>query len=131
MTLFLNRREFREDGIFSELKDSEGTILAHTLEHSYNLLPKLYNGTFVCKRGMHQLEGTTKPFETFEITGVDGHTNILFHKGNWQKDTIGCVLVGMGIAQSSQGQMITNSKDAFNELMQLLSGLDSFTLVVS
>ena len=131
MTLTLNRQEFRDDGIFSVLKNEKGDVLAHTLEHAYNRTPKLYNGTFTCVRGQHQLEGMTKSFETFEITGVSGHTNILLHSGNWNDDSAGCVLVGEGIAQSDRGQMITASKQCFADLMALLVGLPSFELIVS
>lgn len=129
MTLKLIRREFREDGIFSELLDENGKIIAHTLEHSYDSKPKLYDGGFVCVRGTHRLHNMV-PFETFEITGVQGHTGILFHIGNWNKDSDGCVLVGSGIAQSSQGQMITGSIQAFSEFMELLKDQDSFDLIV-
>lgn len=129
MTLKLVRRELREDGIFSELYDEAGNIIAHTLEHSFDCKPKVYDGEFTCIRGTHRLHNMV-PFETFEITGVEGHSGILFHIGNWNKDSDGCVLVGSGIAQSSQGQMITGSMQAFAEFMKLLDGQDSFILVV-
>jgi hypothetical protein len=131
MTLFLKREESREDGIFSVLDDASGKVLFYTLEHSYAGNPKLYSGTFKCIRGMHRLEGMTHSFETFEITGVTGHSNILFHAGNWNKDSSGCVLLGLGIAQSPQGQMITGSKQAFAEFIELTKSLDTFYLVIS
>lgn len=129
MTLRLRRIEFREDGIFSELYDPNGKILAHTLEHSYDLKPKLYDGTFTCVRGMHKLHNNV-PFQTFMIAGVTGHTGILFHVGNWNADSDGCVLLGAGIAQSSKGQMVTGSITTFTEFMTLLQGLDQFELIV-
>lgn len=129
MIMRLKRIEYREDGIFSELMNSYGDVLAHTLEHSYNNRPKLYLGTFTCRRGIHQLHNGPK-FETFEVTGVNGHTGILLHKGNWQKDSDGCVLLGEGIAQSGQGQMITNSAVEFGNFMRLMDGVDEFTLIV-
>ena len=131
MTLYLCREEKREDGIFSELRDESGKVLFQTLDHSYDCVPKLFDGTFKCVRGMHRLEGMTSDFETFEITGVTGHTDILFHSGNWNKDSAGCVLLGLGIAQSPQGQMLTSSHQAFAEFIELTKGIDSFTLVVS
>lgn len=129
VTLKLKRREYRDDGIFSELVNSHGDVIAHTLEHSYKNLPKLYIGTFTCKRGTHQLH-KGPPFETFEVTGVNGHTGILFHKGNWNADSDGCVLLGEAIAHSDKGQMITNSTATFHHFMQLMTGLDTFTLIV-
>jgi hypothetical protein len=129
MTLKLIRQEFREDGIFSELRDESGKVLAHTLEHSYNCMPKLYDGEFTCVRGIHRLHNLV-PFETFMVSDVKGHAGILMHPGNWNKDSDGCILVGLGIAQSNQGQMLTQSLQAFTEIMDLLKGLDSFILIV-
>jgi len=129
MTLRLRRIEFREDGIFSELYLPDGKILAHTLEHSFASVPKLYDGTFNCVRGVHKLHNNV-PFQTFEITGVSGHTGILFHVGNWNDDSDGCVLLGSGMAQSSKGQMVTGSMTTFTEFMTLLQGLDQFELIV-
>jgi hypothetical protein len=132
MTLYLCREEKREDGIFSELRDESGKILFHTAEHAYNSEPKIPNGTYKCVRGQHQLHGMTVPFSTFMLENVPNHTNILLHVGNFpQIDSDGCILLGLGIAQSDKGQMITQSKQAFAEFIALTEGLDSFDLVVS
>lgn len=127
--LRLIRREFREDGVFSELKDEKGNILAQCLEHSYSGKPKLPFGKFMCRRGIHKLHDL-KPFETFEITGVRGHSGILFHIGNWNADSDGCVLLGGGIAASKKGQMITASRQTFHDFMDILADIDSFELLV-
>ena len=47
-------------------------------------------GSYVCKRVISPKYG-----ETFEITGVDGRTHILFHEGNYPSNTMGCVLLGL------------------------------------
>lgn len=130
MDLLLTRIESRHDGIFSELKDPKFKVIAHTLEHSYDSVPKLPDGTYTCIRGEHRLHNMTQTFTTFEVTGVEGHTGILFHWGNWNADSEGCILLGEGIAPSSKGQMITNSKVAFADFMKLQSGLNSFILTV-
>ncbi len=139
MDLRLVRKEYRSDGIFSELFDTEGHLIAHTLEHAYedltgfrkDYLPKLTAGTYKCVKGKHRLHGMTSDFETFEITGVLGHSNILFHQGNYTKDSKGCVLLGQKVTQlQGQDKMITNSRFTFNEFMNLQSGVDEFTLVV-
>ena len=135
MNLTHTRQENREDGIFSILTDESGNVIAHTLEHPYDdgnggWAPKIPAGTWTCVRGPHRLHGMTADFITFEITGIAGHTDLLFHWGNWAKDSEGCILIGEGIAQSSQGQMITNSKATFQALMDMQNGVDSFTLTV-
>jgi hypothetical protein len=70
-------------------------------------------------------------FVTFEVQNVPGHTDILFHWGNWNKDSAGCILLGDGIAQSSQGQMVVDSKKTWEAFMATLTGVDSFELVVA
>lgn len=136
MDLTLKREENRADGIFSTLTDSDGNVVAHCLEHAYDdgnggWAPKIPNGTYTCKRSMHQLHGMISPFETFQVMDVPNHVNILFHWGNWGSDSDGCILVGEGVAQSPKGQMITNSKATWQTLMNLELGLDTFQLTVT
>lgn len=136
MNLTLTRKEYRPDGIFSVLTDEAGNVLAHTLEHAYpkqggeGYVPKVDLGTYHCVRGQHQLAGAASPFSTFEIKDVPGHSGVLFHKGNWQADSHGCVLLGEGVTGSPQGQMVTQSGAAFRAFMDKLTGLDEFTLTV-
>lgn len=125
MTFTLTRKDFTPDGIFSELTDDKGKVAFITLEHSFDNKPKLYDGVFTCVRGTHRLHDNI-PFSTFEITGVQGHTGILFHVGNYNKDSNGCVLVGM----NRQDSMITHSVIAFSKLMSFLESVDTFTLTV-
>ncbi len=139
MDLDLVRNSNRSDGIFSQLltADEEHSVCM-TLEHAYpgknDFQPKLPNGTFICKRGKHRLHGMTEDFETFEITGVEGHSGMLFHWGNLNRDSEGCVLTGDAIAEYPAGaphtEMITNSRAAFARFMKLQEGADQFTLRV-
>lgn len=126
MILTLTRKDFTSEGIFSELTDSTGKLSLYTLEHSYNNKPKLYNGTFNCVRGTHRLHNNI-PFITFEITGVAGHTGVLFHIGNYNNDSDGCVLLGM----ERTGNMVTHSTIAFSKFMALLGNAQSFDLIVT
>lgn len=125
MTFTLTHTEFTEDGIFGELTDSAGKLYLVTLEHSYDNLPKLYDGTFTCVKGVHRLHDNI-PFEAYEITGVNGHTGILFHIGNYNADSDGCVLLGI----DKGDKMITHSAIAFSKFMGLLEGQQTFTLIV-
>jgi hypothetical protein len=133
--LKLERVQRRSDGIFSHLLDDKDNIIAYTLEHAYEqdgqYSPKIPNGEFKCVRGQHRLHGMTEDFTTFEITGIEGHSNLLFHWGNYNKDSEGCVLVGDAIIDSSGSEMITHSRATFEKFMELEQGLDFFTLTVS
>lgn len=138
MILSLSRFQKQREGIASLLEDASGKTVSVTLEHAYpdgsgGWEPKIPNGTFTCVRGKHRLDSMPvgEFFETFMITGVPGHTNLLFHWGNWEKDSDGCVLTGAALTESPGGLMVTNSKATFKKIMGLLEGVDQFTLTVS
>lgn len=133
MNLTLRRKDFTIDGIFGVLENESGQIIAATLEHAYPydcfgglFKSKIPNGIYICQRGMHTLERIKEPFETFEITGVVGHTHILFHVGNTNMDSEGCVLLGT----EKWNEMVIKSRDAFNKFMQLQTDVNIFSLVV-
>ena len=122
MNLTLVRKECGPKGIFSELQDETGSVVFQTLEHSYDCKPKIYNGTFTCKRRVAQITHG----ETFEITGVEGHSDLLFHCGNKQEDSEGCILLG----ETRNGDMIWLSRVAFRAFMRMLEGVNEFQLTV-
>ena len=124
MDLTLIRNNFTKDGIFGILCD-DTDFLIYTLEHAYNLFPKVPNGVYQCLRGQHSLKNG--PIETFELQNVPGHTGILLHPGNYESDSEGCILLGLGIGKN----VLTSSRQAFNEFMKLQGGADSFVLTVT
>jgi hypothetical protein len=126
MNFILRRTEYSPDGIFGNIEDESGKILFASLEHSFECQAKLPVGTYTCVRGDHRLESMTKDFETFEITNVPGHSGILFHQGNSEKDSSGCVLLGL----RRDGPVILGSKLAFTQFMKLQNDCAEFTLIV-
>lgn len=136
MNLTLTRTDFLHDGIFGVLKETAtGKQIAVTLEHAYDsglgdgsYAPKVPPGTYTCVRGMHRLGATKPQFETFEIMGVKGHYGILFHAGNYNKDSDGCVLLGAGYG--GDPRMIHSSRVTFAAFMSLQIGVKEFTIVV-
>ena len=71
-----------------------------------------------------------KPFETFEVMGVPKCTGILFHVGNYNHDSEGCILVGENLGVANGKLMLTRSRLAFQRFMRELSSVKEFTLVV-
>lgn len=135
MDLKLINTEFEFDGIFGKIVDDKGDFLFCTLQHAFptdsgTYLPKIPPGTYTCVRGEHRLEHMNHTFITFEITGVTGHTNILFHIGNYNKDSDGCILLGLDIVGSNGAKMVISSSVAFNEFMELQKNVDKFNLTV-
>lgn len=136
MNLVLNRREYRNDGIFSEITDENGTFLFVGLERSYKddsgvFYAKVPPGTYRCVRGIHRLKDLV-PFETFELENVPGRTGILIHKGNYNHDSEGCILIGLGYGfTSNKEKMIVHSKKAFEKFMELQKYNDEFYIVIA
>ncbi len=139
MDLTLIRAERRKDGVFGVLLNDKAEQIAVTLEHSYHdgkwpdeevYISKLPPGSYQCVRGQHQLHSMNQPFTTFEITGVEGHKNILFHVGNYNQDSDGCVLLGKYKNEVGGQQMIGLSRKTFSEFMKLQEGIPTFTLTV-
>jgi hypothetical protein len=128
--LILQRVAYRDDGILSTCADASGTQVMVTLEHAFDLVPKIPSGTYICVRGPHRLNGMTQSFVTFEVSGVAGHTGLLFHWGNWNRDSDGCILTGEAFANSANGEMVTNSRESFVRFMALHDGVDTFQLEV-
>lgn len=136
MNLRLERRLYRPDGIFGDLKDENGNIIAVTLEHAYsdgagNFRPKVQQGVYQCDRHAPN----RLPYETFELQNVPPFqgqdvSGILIHIGNYNKDSIGCVLVGRSVAFINGMKMITRSKEAFENLMNLEKDVQSFQITI-
>lgn len=136
MNLTLINKTFEPFGIFGELMIEDGETIAVTLQHAYPtevpgiFSPKIPEGSYLCRRGTHRLESMTHTFETFEVKGVYGHTNILFHVGNYPSDSSGCILLGERAIISGPNPMITNSREAFERFMILQRDVNEFTLTV-
>ena len=97
-----------------------------TLENPwYNNQPNIScipKGSYICERHQSPRYG-----ECFQVKDVPGRTHILFHAGNWEKDTRGCILLGKG---TNNKDMVTSSKAAVKEFMQALSNEDEFELEI-
>ena len=142
MDMHLMRCDSEQSGIFSDLRDMTGNRHAVTLEHAFkqddgSYAPIIPNGTFTCVRGQHHLESMPKgqTFETFEVTGVPGHSGLVFHWGNWNRNSKGCPLTGEYFYDDPKTpehiDMVANSRAAFTEFMKLQQGCDTFKLTVS
>lgn len=105
------------------LYDSCNNVLLRfdTLELSYNdnrqgksCVPA---GLYVVKQKMSYRHGNC-----FELQNVLGRSNILIHKGNFNSDTKGCILIGNGFKDINMDFEVDvlNSKIAMNNLLRTL-----------
>lgn len=82
-------------------------------------------GEYLCERVNSPSFG-----DTFEVTDVEGRSHILFHKGNIQKNSRGCILVGEEFDPVLGSQGIKSSRDGYNEYMDKFSGESEHRLII-
>lgn len=129
MNLQLSRFKIDRFGAFSELYQENGVLFCYAIEHTYlfdhNWYPKVNPGTYKCIRGVHTLSSGHQ-IETFEVIGVPGHDGILFHRGNTEENSEGCILLGSSLRENT----LFGSTKAFDRFMALQAGVQEFTLIV-
>lgn len=107
----------------------ENNAIALTLENPWKgntpNISCIPTGTYLCKRVDSPRFG-----ETFEVTDVDDRTHILFHSGNVESQTRGCILLGNMLTKYKGEPAVLNSNKTVKEFMDILRGIDSFSLNV-
>lgn len=81
-------------------------------------------GDYICKR----FHGTKWP-NTFEIV-VEGHEALLFHAGNTEVDSEGCILLGSSVFKLKGYRAISNSGLTFKLFMETLQDVNEFPLKI-
>ena len=124
MNLLLTR-EPADQFIYGVLEDENNGFHLQTLEN-----PWLNNEPYISciPSAIYECQRINSPRfgNTFEVIDVPERTHILFHWGNYEKDTLGCILLGLSRAPG----MITSSRKAFGEFMKYTSHVDEFILEV-
>lgn len=87
---------------------------------------KIPRGRYRCVRTWYNRGG----YETFEVTGVIGHSRLLFHSGNVELDSEGCILVGRRFGYLGGFLAVLDSHDGYRDFMHLVGGRPTFDLLV-
>ena len=82
-------------------------------------------GTYKCKR-----VNSPKFGNTFEVTNVPGRSHILFHKGNIDDDSHGCIILGEQFGDIGGSSGVLSSKQGYNEMMGIMKDEDGFRLII-
>ena len=85
-------------------------------------------GQYKCKRHMSPKFGNT--FKILNVPDRGEIEGILFHKGNLDDDTRGCILIGEEFGILNDEPAILSSGHGFNEFMKIMEGYDDFTLII-
>lgn len=71
--------------------------------------------------------------KVWEVTNVPNRSYILFHQGNYEINTRGCILVGFSVVKTTRNNeeyMVQRSNDALNYMRNFLANKE-FTLTIS
>jgi len=71
--------------------------------------------------------------DTFQVMNVPARTGILFHSGNTDDDTAGCILLGQykeKFGYTKNHRMVYNSGDTFKMFMEVMDGQEKFHLTI-
>lgn len=127
MTLKLKRTHHLKEATLGTLTiDDVKTDPIYTLENPKRATDKdsrIPAGVYKCKP-----YSGTKYKDVYIVLDVPNRSAILFHWGNYEKDTEGCILLGNRRTTSPQ-PMIMESKKCFERFRSLI-GKQEFTLTI-
>jgi len=122
----LIRVAYIADGTFGVLFDEEIPFCL-TVEREWKgnqrNISCIPTGYYLCKRVQSPKFG-----DTFEICDVPGRSHILFHMGNIEDDSHGCVITGEEYGKYKGKVAVASSGRAFAEFKYRLRNVDSFYL---
>ena len=131
MNASIVRLEQSEQGALGALL-FDGVIFCLTLQPDSNDPNRFHipAGDYICRR----FHGTKWP-DTFEIVrpcsnGVDGHKYLLFHAGNAEVDSEGCVLLGSSVFKLKGFRAVSNSGLTFKLFLDHTKNVNEFPLKV-
>lgn len=127
--LKLLRIAYIPDGTFGVLFD-EDIPFCLTLEREWRNNEKnvscIPGGLYLCKRVQSPKFG-----DTFKVLHVSGRSDILFHKGNIEDDSHGCILVGEQYHKYKGKISIKASRQGFAEFKKRTKDLEFFKLEIT
>jgi hypothetical protein len=129
ITFQVKRNYVGDEGAFGSMHKNRGAPFAVTLERTFkpnNDVIILPSHVYKCTKSRYYKGG----YPTYEIH-VDGHSRVLFHKGNKEAHSLGCILVAEFYHDFGGMNGIGNSAGGFNEFMKLTEGVDEFILEVT
>lgn len=143
MKLELIRVAYTPHGTFGVLLGEERVPFAVTLERPWldnrpsvgdvpgSCIPEGAYRCLRCRRSPdYGYKDSPKFGDTFQVVEVPGRTTILFHKGNLDDDTRGCILVGEQFALVGGRPGIAASAAGFAEFLQRTAAVNEFELEI-
>ena len=107
----------------------DGEVFCITLEpysrDNEKAISCIPEGQYICKAVTSSKYG-----ETFEVTNVQDREYILFHTGNIDEHTKGCILLGQYYGKLRYNRAVLNSGKTFREFLASMVNKNSFKLTI-
>lgn len=115
-----------KDGVCREEEVFRSFCIEPPWENNHQNVSRIPPGTYPAV--VHQ---SPKFGKSVWIQDVPGRSEILIHRGNYRRDTLGCILPGRSLIDiDGDGHKdVTSSVDTMNELLSLIEG-DELTVTV-
>lgn len=129
MKLTLYRLRENKFGTFGVLCTDEKAIcptLERTWQGNQKEISCIPAGNYKCSRHKSSHFG-----ECFIVLEVPGRSDILFHAGNWQTDSKGCIVLGMSFDIVTNQEGLSGGGNGFRRFMETLKGINDFDLVIT
>ncbi len=101
-----------------------------TLENPWKQNQKMVScipeGSYLCRK-----YSSDKYPNVYQVLEVPNRTHILFHAGNFERDTKGCILLGLGACSLGDDPMVSNSRLAMAKFRGIMGDDEEFKLVIS
>lgn len=125
--VFVVRTAIIGAGAFGVMFNDAMEPIAVTIEKTFDSgQPLLQPGVYNCWRRIFHRGG----YMTFEIL-VAGHTDVLFHKANVEKDLEGCIGVATSFTLFGEVPGVADSKHGFDKFWETYKDETDIELVVS
>ena len=127
MRFQLKRIAIHEFGAFGVIMKNN-IPFAVTLERTFEPDNRVVvpTGIVLCKKSRYYKGG----YPTYELQ-IEGHSRVLFHKGNKEEHSLGCILVAESYHVFGSQPGVANSAGGFSEFMALTEGVSEFNIEVS
>ena len=128
MKLTLKRNDTNDDGTDGQIRMPSGLII-FTLElpwkNNQDNISCIPYGIYTCKKIKSPKFGVC-----YEVLNVPNREKILIHWGNFLKDILGCIEIGLAKGKNGKEDAVYQSKDAFKLFMEEMKKYDEFDLEI-
>ena len=115
-------------GTFGVLKINK-EVFCVTLEPA-DLMNKQNISSIPAQQYICQRYTSPKYPDTFQVLNVPDRDNVLFHAGNFDDDTKGCILLAQHFGKIRGERAVLNSGNTFKSFLAIMAGIKDFHLTI-